>query len=107
MISHKYSLYPTNKNSAMNRKSFIDNFDRKLRSWDKDIAKLEKKAERITRTLRQRIDELKQRRTTAAAKTTDLLHSSEEAWAEVRYGAEQALCDFKKAFRKAKAKFGK
>jgi hypothetical protein len=91
----------------MNKKSYIDNFDRKLRSWDKDIAKLEKKAEQITRTLHQRINELKQHRATAAAKTTDLLHSSEEAWVEVRYGAEQALSDFKKAFRKARAKFGK
>ena len=91
----------------MNRKSYIDNFDRKLRSWDKDIAKLEKKAERISRSLHQRIDELKQRQAAAAAKTTDLLHSSEEAWAEVRYGAEQALIDIKKAFRKARAKFGK
>jgi CHASE1-domain containing sensor protein len=91
----------------MNRKSYINSFDRKLRSWDKDIAKLEKKAERITRTLHQRIDELKQYRASAAAKSTDLLHSSEEAWAEVRYGAEQALIDIKKAFRKARAKFEK
>jgi flagellar hook-basal body complex protein FliE len=91
----------------MNRKIYISNFDSKLRSWEKDITKLEKKAEKITRTLQQHIDGLKQHHESAASKATDLLHSSEEAWAEVTYGAEQAMNDLKKAFRKAKAKFGK
>ena len=89
----------------MNRKSYIDNVGRKLHSWDRDIAKLEKKAEKITRTLHQHIEELKAQREHAATKTTDLLHSSEEAWVEVKNGAEQAMNDLKKAFRKAKARF--
>lgn len=89
----------------MDRKSYIDSLGRKLRLWDKDIAKLEKKAEKITRQLHQQIDELKRQREHAASKTTDLLHSTEDAWVEVKYGAEEALNDLKKAFRKAKAKF--
>lgn len=89
----------------MNRKTYIDNFGRTLRTWDKDIARLEKKAEKITRTLHQRIEALKQQRENASAKTTDLLHSSEDAWVEVKYGAEVAMNDLKKAFRKARAKF--
>jgi uncharacterized protein YoxC len=89
----------------MERKGYIDNLDRKLRSWDKDIAKLEKQAEKITKKLKQQIDELKKRREHAASKTTDLLHSSEEAWQEVKNGAEVAMNDLKKAFKKARAKF--
>ena len=89
----------------MNRKTYIDNFGRTLRTWDRDIAKLEKKAEKITKTLHQRIEELKKQREHASAKTTDLIHSSEDAWIEVKYGAETAMNDLKKAFKKAKAKF--
>jgi ABC-type hemin transport system substrate-binding protein len=89
----------------MNRKTYIDNFGRKLQSWDKDISRLEKKAEKLTKTLHAHIDELKEHRDHAATKTSVLLHSSEEAWVEVKYGAEQALNDMKKAFRKAKSKF--
>ena len=89
----------------MNRKSYIDNVRRKLSSWDRDIAKLEKKAEKVTRTLHQHIDELKAQREHAATKTTDLFHSSEEARLEVKKGAEDAMFDLKKAFRRAKARF--
>ncbi|MEI8186317.1 MAG: hypothetical protein WCG19_06455 [Chlorobiaceae bacterium] len=89
----------------MNRKTYINNFDRTLKTWDKDISKLEKKAEKITRTLRQRIEALKQQRDRASEKSTDLLHSSEDAWLEVKKGAEMAMNDLKKAFQKAKAKF--
>jgi len=92
-------------NSTMNRKTYIDNFDRKLRAWDKEIAKLEKKAEQLNWTLQQRIEALKHRRDKATAKTTDLIHSTEDAWREVRNGAEDALDDLKKAFRKARSKF--
>ena len=89
----------------MNRKTYIDNFSRTLKTWDRDIAKLEKQAEKITKTLQQRIEELKKQREHASEKTTDLMHSSEDAWHEVKYGAEMAMNDLKKAFRKAKAKF--
>lgn len=91
----------------MERKRYIDGFDKKLRAWDKDIAKLEKKAEKISQTLQERIVTLKKHREAAASKTTDLLHSSEEAWMEVKNGAEAALNDLKKAFKKARGKFGK
>jgi flagellar hook-basal body complex protein FliE len=89
----------------MNRKIYINKFDRKLKEWDKEIAKLEKRAESITKTLHQRIDELKEHRDHAATKTSDLLQSSEDAWIEVKYGAEEALNDLKKAFKKARGKF--
>jgi DNA repair ATPase RecN len=89
----------------MDRKSYIDSLGRKLKSWDKDIAKLEKQADKITKKLQQQIEELKQHREHAAAKTTDLVHSSEKAWQEVKYGAEEAMSDLKKAFRKARSKF--
>ncbi len=89
----------------MNRKGYINSFDRQLKAWDKDIAKLEKKAEKITRSLHERIESLKHQRDAAAARTSDLLHSSEDAWHEVKLGAENALSDLKKAFIKAKAKF--
>ncbi|NTV05273.1 MAG: hypothetical protein HGA59_02020 [Chlorobiaceae bacterium] len=89
----------------MDRKEYIDNLGRKLKLWDKEIAKLEKKAEKITKRLHQQIDELKQQREHAASKTTALLHSTEDAWQEVRYGAEVAVNNLKKAFRKARAKF--
>ncbi|MEI8033358.1 MAG: hypothetical protein WCH05_08440 [Chlorobiaceae bacterium] len=90
----------------MNRKGYINSFDRQLKAWDKDIAKLEKKAEKITRSLQQKIEALKHQRDAAAARTRDLLHSSEDAWQEVRHGAEAAFNDLRKAFIKAKAKFG-
>lgn len=89
----------------MNRKTYINNFGRKLKSWDREIAKLEKKAEKITQTLHKRIDAVRQQRENAAAKSTDLLHSSEEAWVEIKNGAEVVMNDLKKTFRKAKAKF--
>jgi hypothetical protein len=91
--------------TTMNRKLYINKFDRKLREWDKEIAKLEKRAEQITKTMHQRIEELKEYRHHAAAKSSDLLQSSEEAWIEVKYGAEEALNDLKQAFRKARGKF--
>ncbi|TLU84654.1 MAG: hypothetical protein FDX30_04960 [Chlorobium sp.] len=93
------------KQIAMDRTVYIQKFDRKLRSWDKEIAKLEKKADKITHTLQQRIEELKKHRENAASKTSDLLQSSEDAWLEVKSGTQQAMSDLKKAFRKAKAKF--
>lgn len=89
----------------MDRKRYIEGLSCKLRSWDKDIAKLEKQAEKVTKKLHQQIDELKKHREHAAAKTTDLVHSSEKAWEEVKYGAEEAMSDLKKAFRKARSKF--
>ncbi|EAT58554.1 MULTISPECIES: hypothetical protein [Chlorobium] len=89
----------------MERKLFINKFDRKLRSWDRDIAKLEKRAEKITQNLKKHIEEVKLHREATATKAADLLHSSEDAWMEMRKGAEVALNDLKKAFRKAKSKF--
>ena len=91
----------------MERKRYIDSFDKKLKAWDKDIAKLEKKAAKITQTLQERIATVVRHRDAAASKTTDLLQSSEEAWVEVKQGAEGALNDMKKAFKKAKGKLGK
>jgi hypothetical protein len=89
----------------MNRKRYIDKLGLRLRLWDKEIAKLEKRAEKMTKKLYQQIDELKKQRELAASKTTDLMHSSEEAWQEVKNGAEEVVDDLKKTFRKARAKF--
>ncbi|NHQ60950.1 hypothetical protein G9409_10225 [Chlorobium sp. BLA1] len=89
----------------MERKLFISKFDRQLKAWDRDIAKLEKKAEKITQNLKQHIETVKHQREAASTKATDLMHSSEEAWNEVKYGAERAMTDLKKAFKKAKSKF--
>lgn len=89
----------------MDRNAYIGKLNRKLRSWDKEIASLEKKAEKITRTLQQRIEELKQQRENASLKTSNLLETSEDAWLDVKNGVSDAMSDLKKAFRKAKAKF--
>jgi hypothetical protein len=89
----------------MDRNAYISKLNKKLRSWDKEIAALEKKAEKITKTIRQHIEELKQQRENAALKTSNLLESSEEAWVEVKEGACEAMNELKKAYRKAKAKF--
>lgn len=89
----------------MERKIFINKFDRQLRSWDRDIAKLEKRADKITQNLKQHIEVVKHQREAASTKAADLLHSSEDAWMEMKKGAEIAMNDLKKAFKKAKSKF--
>jgi hypothetical protein len=89
----------------MERKVMIAKLEKQLRTWDTEIARIEKKVMKITTDLNERLDELKQRKNAAVKRTEVLLHSSEEAWGELKDGAEDAFRDVRKALKKAKAKF--
>ncbi|NTU92253.1 MAG: hypothetical protein HGB01_06135 [Chlorobiaceae bacterium] len=89
----------------MERKTTIARLNRQLKTWDADIARIEKKVQKVTSDLHDRLDELKKRKEAALKRTDALLHSSEEAWGELKEGAEDAFHDVRKAMRRAKAKF--
>jgi ABC-type hemin transport system substrate-binding protein len=89
----------------MDRKATIDRMNRQLHKWDCEIARFEKRARKVTSDLQQRVEVLQQRKHSAQSHTEALVHSSEDAWKELKYGAEKAAKDVKKALRKAKSKF--
>jgi len=89
----------------MERKATIAKLNRQLKTWDADIASIEKKVHKLTRDLQDRVDDLKQRKEAAMKQTEHLLHSSEEAWGELKEGAEEAFHDVRKALRRARARF--
>jgi t-SNARE complex subunit (syntaxin) len=89
----------------MNRKDTIDRLNRQLKSWDSEILRIEKKVQKLTNDLHQRVEDLKKKKESAQTRTEELIHSSEDAWKELRKGAEQAFSDVKKALKKARAKF--
>ncbi len=89
----------------MERKATIAKLHRQLKTWDTEIVQIEKRVHKATRDLHDRVDELKQRKDAAMKQTEKLLHSSEEAWGELKEGAEEAFHDFRKALRRARSRF--
>lgn len=89
----------------MERKATIAKLNRQLKTWDADIARIEKKVQKATRDLQDRLEELKHRKNAAMTRTEALIHSSEDAWGELKEGAEEAFQDVRKALRRARSKF--
>ena len=93
----------------MSRKEFIDKLTAQLKKWDTEIEKLETNAKSASAELKadynQQIQELRSKKATARDKLGEVKRASEEAWKELRSGAEKAFDEMKNTFDRVVAKF--
>jgi len=80
-----------------------------LDSWTDEIAKYQVKAdkasEKMVEKYKKEIVDLKQKHAGLEMKIADVEKSTEEAWAEIRIGADKAFKELDKSFKTAKAYF--
>lgn len=95
----------------MTRNEFVEQFKNKLDEWNHDITHWEEKARTkkndLTIDYEMKMDELRKKRDDAAAKLKEVQASSEDAWVDVKAGAEAAWASMREAFDKAKTHFQK
>lgn len=91
------------------RKQYIDKMAAQLKEWDDKIQKLQAKADKAKADARteyqKEMQQLQQKRTEARDKLQQLQQAGDEAWEELKTGAEKSWNDLKSAFENAKAKF--
>ena len=91
------------------RDEYVEKLKHKLDEWNDDIDKLEEKSEHLKGnvkvTYEKELGVLKQQRDTIKVKANELIHSSEEAWDELKVGVEEAWKKFTDAIEKAHSKF--
>lgn len=91
------------------RKEYIDKLAAQLREWDSAIQKLEAGAEKIKVEARgefqRQIRELREKRNEAGEKLDNLKQSGEEAWQDLRSGADKLFADIKSTFERAASRF--
>lgn len=91
------------------RDEYVEKLKHKLDEWNEDIDKLEEKSEHLKADAKVAYDKelnmLKQQRENVRSKAQELIHSSEEAWDELKVGVEEAWKKFTDAIEKAHSKF--
>ena len=89
-------------------------YEKKLQAqideWQADIAKLEAKAGKASADTQieyhRRVDELKKKKQAAQEKLDDVRQSSEDAWEDLKSGADMAVKSLGQAVKSAAARFG-
>ena len=91
------------------RKAFEEKLDAQLKEWNAEIALLKARAENTKADLKveytTKIDILQHKRDTAKAKLHELKSAGDEAWEDLKIGAEKAWAEVNDAFHDATAKF--
>ncbi|OOE89348.1 sll1863 family stress response protein [Salinivibrio sharmensis] len=93
----------------MQRQEMIDKLHNRLHDWNQEIDKLEEKANVASANAkaeyRESIEHLRARKEQAKTRINELQHASDDAWDDIKQGAEQALTSLKEAYDSAKQKF--
>jgi chromosome segregation ATPase len=93
----------------MERKELIKKLSAKLKKWDTELTKLEAKAlkakEETQAKFKEQIVELKKKKKIADKKLKELEQSGEEAWEELKSGAELVFDDLATTFKAVISKF--
>ena len=91
------------------RDEYVAKLKVKLDDWNKDIDKLEAKAEHVKDDVKDKYQEeievVRQQRDSVKEKATELINSSEEAWEELKTGVEAAWHKLTEAIDRAHSKF--
>jgi|WetSurMetagenome_2_1015567.scaffolds.fasta_scaffold388692_2 hypothetical protein len=92
-----------------NRKEYIDKITVRLKEWDKEVEKLEAKAETakadVKASYNQQINELRLKKEEAQQKLKKIQDAGEDAWEELKDGAEKSWLIFEDSLKKAWGKF--
>lgn len=93
------------------RNEYVDQLKKNLDQWNTDIAKWETKARATQTDLRidyeMQLEALRKRREEITAKLKDVQASGEDAWQDLRAGADVAWASMREAFEKASSHFQK
>ena len=95
------------KFSQQTKEEFHKHLDARLKEMDAEIAKLREKGRDLKDKANwdQKMAELETKREGASAKVAEVAHASEEAWEDVRKGAQSAWEELDTAFRDASQEF--
>ena len=92
------------------RHDYIEKFKNKLDEWDADIDELEVRAQQTKAELEtelvDQLASLRVKRDLAKLKLAEMMDAGEEAWEDIRQGADEAWASLKEALEKARAHFG-
>lgn len=95
--------------SQQTKEEFQKNLEAQLNELDAKIAKLRQQGRDLKDKAKanwdQKMADLETKRKAAGAKLAEVGHSGEEAWKDVRRGAESAWNDLDKAFRDASKEY--
>lgn len=90
------------------RHAFIENLKHQLDEWDADLADLEAKAanakEELKSGYQHDLATLRAQRDEAMRKLDELRATTEDAWGDLKQGADMAWADLKSAFARARGK---
>jgi len=93
----------------MDRNAFIDKMAAQLKQWNAEIEDLEAVAEKAKDVAKadyqKHIEDLRNKRQTVEDKLADIKQASDQAWEELKSGAEEAFNAMKNAFQTAMSKF--
>ncbi|SIO36079.1 hypothetical protein [Salinivibrio sp. ES.052] len=93
----------------MQRQEMIDKLHHRLHDWNQEIDKLEAKASVASANAkadyRDSIEHMRARKEQAKTRIDELQNASDDAWDDIKQGAEQALSSLKEAYDSAKHKF--
>ena len=93
------------------RDAYVQKLKAKLDEWNADIDKLQAKAGQATADAKEKyshqIDELKAKQMEAQAKMKELGKAGDEAWQDVKAGADLAWKALGEAVQSAKSRFNK
>jgi chromosome segregation ATPase len=93
------------------RKEYVEQLKNKLDEWNAELGKWEEKARGAKKDLtidyEMKLEDLRKKREEAAAKLKEVQASSEEAWRDLKAGADSAWAAMREAFDKAKTHFQK
>lgn len=92
-----------------NRKEYIDRMAARLKEWDTELQKLEAKAELakadVKASYNQQIKELRLKKGEAQQKLKKIQDAGEDAWEELKEGAEKSWKLFEDSVKTALGKF--
>jgi chromosome segregation ATPase len=93
----------------MDRKDYIDKLTIQLKQWDAEIEKMEAKVQEKKADARilynKKIEELQNKKEEAQNKIEEIKNASDEAWEELKSGAERAFDNIKNSFHSVISKF--
>ena len=87
------------------RQEYIEKFKNKLDEWDSDIDELEAKAQRARADIKYEIEDqitsLRLKRDLARLKMSEIMDAGEDAWEDLKVGADEAWHSLKESIEKA------
>lgn len=91
------------------RDEYLEKLKSKLDEWNQDLDHLEARASQVREDLKEKyhaeIALVREQRDAIKARSSELLHSSGEAWQELRSGIDAAWKDLGEAIKRARDRY--